>query len=87
VFDATPRAALVWRRVAKWSSCATRAIVDPALKLMIEVHRYDGYVVQSIGDRIFALFGAPEYTPIGHSTSLASRLQTLASPGSTRSKR
>ena len=27
-----------------------RAIVDPALKLMIEaVHRYDGYVVQSTG--------------------------------------
>ena len=119
-----------------------RAIVDPALKLMIDaVHRYDGYVVQSTGDGIFALFGAPvahedhpqralyaalrmqddmrrfaerlraekgmnlqvrvganvgevvvrsiqtgegqaEYTPIGHSTSLASRLQTLANPGS-----
>ena len=37
-----------------------RAIVDPALKLMIDaVHRYDGYVVQSAGDGIFALFGAP----------------------------
>jgi len=37
-----------------------RAIIDPALKLMIEaVHRYDGYVVQSTGDGIFALFGAP----------------------------
>ena len=120
-----------------------RAIVDPALRLMIDaVHRYDGYVVQSTGDGIFALFGAPvahedhpqralyaalrmqeeikrlaeklraekgvnlqvrvgvntgevvvrtiktgegntEYTPIGHSTSLASRLQTLAAPGST----
>jgi class 3 adenylate cyclase len=119
-----------------------RAIIDPALKLMIEaVRRYDGYVVQSTGDGIFALFGAPvahedhpqralhtairmqeemrrfaerlraekginlqvrvganvgevvvrsiqtderhaEYTPIGHSTSLASRLQTLANPGS-----
>jgi adenylate cyclase len=118
-----------------------RGIVDPALKLMIEaVRRYDGYVVQSTGDGIFALFGAPvahedhpqralcaglrmqeeikrfaerlraekglnlqvrvganagevvvrsietgqhvEYTPIGHSTSLASRLQTLAGPGS-----
>ena len=35
-----------------------RAIVDPALKLMIDaVHRYDGYVVQSTGDGIFALFG------------------------------
>src|SRR5271170_3213376 len=120
----------------------SRAIVDPALKLMIDaVHRYDGYIVQSTGDGIFALFGAPvahedhpqralyaalriqqelrrhadklrehgqpplsvrigvntgevvvrsiqtgdaqtEYTPIGHSISLASRLQTLASPGS-----
>src|ERR1700730_9129843 len=37
-----------------------RAIIDPALKLMIEaVRRYDGYVVQSTGDGIFALFGAP----------------------------
>jgi class 3 adenylate cyclase/predicted ATPase len=119
-----------------------RAIVDPALKLMIDaINRYGGYVVQSTGDGIFALFGAPaahedhpqhalyaalrmqeemhrfaerlraekglnlqvrvganvgdvvvrsiqtggkkvEYTPIGHSISLASRLQTLASPGS-----
>ncbi len=120
-----------------------RALVDPAIKLMIEAaHRYDGYIVQSTGDGVFALFGAPaahedhpqralyaalrmqeemrrygdrmrqqgqaplqarvgvntgevvvrtiktgeghtEYTPIGHSTSLASRLQTLATPGST----
>lgn len=120
-----------------------RAIIDPALKLMIEaVRRYDGYVVQSTGDGIFALFGAPvahedhpqrslytalrlhedmrrysdrlradgrppiqvrvgvntgevvvrsirtgetqtEYTPIGHTVNLASRLQALASPGST----
>jgi class 3 adenylate cyclase len=120
-----------------------RAIVDPALKLMIDtVQRYDGYLVQSTGDGIFALFGAPvahedhpqrslyaalrmqeamrrygerlradkglnlqvrigvnigevvvrsiqtgakqtEYSPIGHSTSLAARLQTLATPGST----
>jgi class 3 adenylate cyclase/tetratricopeptide (TPR) repeat protein len=119
-----------------------RAIVDPALKLMVDaVHRYGGYLVQSTGDGIFALFGAPvahedhpqragfaalrmqedlkryaeklraekgvnlqvrvgvntgevvvrsiktddthtEYTPIGHSTSLASRLQALAAPGS-----
>src|SRR5271166_767442 len=37
-----------------------RAIVDPALKLMMEaVHRYGGYVAQSTGDGIFALFGAP----------------------------
>src|SRR5262249_17566932 len=119
-----------------------RAIVDPALKLMIDtVHRYDGYVVQSTGDGIFALFGAPvahedhpqralyaalrlqeelkrysdglrvqgkqplqarvgvntgevvvrsirtegghaEYSPIGHSTGLAARMQALASVGS-----
>ncbi len=119
-----------------------RAIIDPALKLMIEaVRRYDGYVVQSTGDGIFALFGAPvahedhpqralyaalrmqdelkrhsdrvradgglpiqarigvntgevvvrsittgadqtEYTPIGHTTNLASRMQTLAPIGS-----
>jgi class 3 adenylate cyclase/tetratricopeptide (TPR) repeat protein len=119
-----------------------RAIVDPALKLMIDaVHRYEGYVAQSTGDGIFALFGAPvahedhpqralhaarrmqedlkryadrlrergqpplsvrvgvnsgevvvrsiqtgdahtEYTPIGHSISLAARLETLAAPGS-----
>jgi class 3 adenylate cyclase len=37
-----------------------RAIIDPALKLMIDaVHHYDGYIVQSTGDGIFALFGAP----------------------------
>jgi class 3 adenylate cyclase len=40
-----------------------RAVIDPALHLMIEaVRRYDGYVVQSTGDGIFALFGAP----VGH---------------------
>jgi class 3 adenylate cyclase len=118
-----------------------RAIVDPALKLMIEaVQRYDGYVVQSTGDGIFALFGAPvahedhplralyaalrmqedlrrysskpgaeggnplqcrvgvntgevvvrsisiggktEYTPIGHTANLASRMQAVAPVGS-----
>ena len=119
-----------------------RAIVDPALELMIEaVHRYGGYIVQSTGDGVFALFGAPlahedhpqralyaalrmqegihrysatlraagklpvearvginsgevvvrsiataeghaEYTPIGHSTSLAARMQALAPTGS-----
>ena len=37
-----------------------RAIVDPVLHLMMEaVHRYGGYVAQSTGDGIFALFGAP----------------------------
>ena len=119
-----------------------RAIIDPALRLMIDaVRRYDGYVVQSTGDGIFALFGAPvahedhpqrslyaalrlreeirrfsdrlrheggapiqiragantgevvvrpirtgetqtEYTPIGHTVNLASRMQSLANAGS-----
>ncbi|MBV8134695.1 MAG: AAA family ATPase [Deltaproteobacteria bacterium] len=119
-----------------------RAIVDPALKLMMEaVQRYGGYVAQSTGDGIFALFGAPvahedhpqrallaalrmqaevkryadklraekgvnvqvrvgantgevvvreiqtgekhtEYLPMGHSTGVAARLQSLAAPGS-----
>src|SRR5712691_2806563 len=37
-----------------------RAIVDPALQLMIDAaHHYDGYIVQSTGDGVFALFGAP----------------------------
>ena len=37
-----------------------RAIVDPALKLMIDaVNHFDGYVAQPTGDGIFALFGAP----------------------------
>src|SRR5260370_22206571 len=40
-----------------------RRLVDPALKLMSEAaHRYEGYVVQSTGDGIFALFG----TPVAH---------------------
>jgi class 3 adenylate cyclase len=38
----------------------TRAIVDPALKLMIDaVDQYDGYVTRSTDDGIFAMFGAP----------------------------
>src|SRR6516165_8408071 len=37
----------------------SRAIIDPALKIMIEAARhYDGFV-QNTGDGIFALFGAP----------------------------
>jgi class 3 adenylate cyclase len=39
---------------------AARAIVDPILQLMrAAVHRFDGYVAQSTGDGIFAMFGAP----------------------------
>ena len=118
-----------------------RAIVDPVLQLMMAaVHRYAGYVAQSTGDGIFALFGAPvahedhpqralhaalalqeelrryadrlraegkipvearvgvntgelvvrtietgghtEYTPVGHVTNLAARMQTAAPAGS-----
>src|SRR2546430_2981970 len=37
-----------------------REIVDPVLQLMMAaMHRYGGYVAQSTGDGIFALFGAP----------------------------
>src|SRR5229473_7779051 len=37
-----------------------RAIIDPALQLMMEaVRHYGGHVAQSTGDGIFALFGAP----------------------------
>jgi class 3 adenylate cyclase/tetratricopeptide (TPR) repeat protein len=119
-----------------------RAMLDPALTLMMEaVQRYGGYVAQSTGDGIFALFGAPvahedhpqralyaavrmqeelkrysdrirtegrlpiqarvgvntgevvvrsiatgegrtEYVPVGHSTGIAARMQSLAPVGS-----
>ena len=37
-----------------------REIIDPVLQLiMAAVQRYDGYVAQSTGDGVFALFGAP----------------------------
>lgn len=37
-----------------------RAIIDPILQLMSDaINRYHGYIVQSTGDGIFALFGAP----------------------------
>jgi class 3 adenylate cyclase len=37
-----------------------RAIVEPALQLMIDaVIHFGGYVVQTTGDGIFAMFGAP----------------------------
>ena len=37
-----------------------RHIIDPALQIMMDaVHRYEGYVAQSLGDGILALFGAP----------------------------
>ena len=35
-------------------------IIDPALQIMVDaVLFYDGYVVQTLGDGVFALFGAP----------------------------
>jgi class 3 adenylate cyclase len=118
-----------------------RRLIDPALALMMEaVHRYEGYVAQSLGDGIFALFGAPiahedhpqralyaallmqaeskryaerlrrerginlqlrvgvntgevvvrsirkddlhtDYVPVGHSTNLAARMESLAAGG------
>jgi class 3 adenylate cyclase/predicted ATPase len=118
-----------------------RHIIDPALALMMDaVHRYEGHVTQSLGDGIFALFGAPiahedhpqralyaallmqadskrhaerlrrerginlqlrvgvntgevvvrsirkddlhtDYVPIGHSTNLAARMESLAAGG------
>ena len=37
-----------------------RAIIDPALRIMVRaVRSYEGYVVQSTGDGIYAVFGAP----------------------------
>src|SRR5271166_3690198 len=37
-----------------------RAIVDPALRIMVQaVRSFAGYVVHSTGDGIFAVFGAP----------------------------
>src|SRR5579864_9417836 len=37
-----------------------QALIDPALRLMIEaVQHFDGYIVQSTGDGVFAVFGAP----------------------------
>jgi class 3 adenylate cyclase len=51
-----------------------RAIVDPLLQLMMAaVHRYGGYVAQSTGDGIFALFGAP----VAHETARTAPLTGL----------
>ena len=37
-----------------------RALLDPALMLMVDaIHAYEGYVVQTTGDGVHALFGAP----------------------------
>jgi len=74
-----------------------RAIVDPALKLMIDAaRRYDGYIVQSTGDGIFALSELRSHTRIirsvrcirrsGCRTSCAATQQSCAKPGTFRSK-
>jgi hypothetical protein len=58
---------------------ADRLRAEQGVNLQVRVGVNTGeVVVRSIttGD------GKTEYTPIGHSTSLASRLQTLANPGS-----
>jgi class 3 adenylate cyclase len=48
-----------------------RAIIDPALKLMIDaVRRYDGYVVQSTGDGIFALAQPRRNRTFGNTVAL-----------------
>ena len=50
-----------------------RALVDPALKLMMDaVHHYGGYVAQSTGDGIFALFGASESPMTAYSSGAKS---------------
>jgi class 3 adenylate cyclase len=55
-----------------------REIVDPALKLMMDaVQHYGGFIVQSTGDGIFALFGAP----VAHEDHPPARaLRRLAAP-------
>ena len=56
-----------------------RAIVDPALKLMIDaLRRYDGYIVQSTGDGIFAGHRDRPWRSRGHSPLL----QTVAATAS-----
>jgi len=65
-----------------------RAIVDPALKLMMEaVQRYSSYVAQSIGDGIFALFVHRPQRPFSARalhTALANFSATFTLLGSTK---
>jgi class 3 adenylate cyclase len=62
-----------------------RAIIDPALQLMMEaVQRYDGYVAQSTGDGIFALFGAPVAHEDHPQRALYARLRLRTRCGATR---
>jgi class 3 adenylate cyclase len=49
-------------------------MIDPVLRLMIEVvHRYSGYVAQSTGDGIFAMFGAPVAHEAGQKTPFSTQ--------------
>jgi hypothetical protein len=51
-----------------------RAIIDPALRLMINaVNRYGGYLVQRTGDGVFAVFGAP----VAYDESLSIRTSSV----------
>lgn len=60
-----------------------RAILDPTLQLMMEaVHRYEGYVAQSLGDGIFALCGAP----IAHEDHPQLNIHEVAGGGPLRTK-
>ena len=71
-----------------------RAIIDPVLQLMMDaVHRYDGYVVQSAGDGIFALFAprwhtrtmpSGQYTPPSRCATRSASVVAIAWPASTR---
>ena len=59
----------------------------PRCKLMIDaVHRYDGYIVQSTGDGIFALFGAPVAHEDHPQRALYAALGCRRSCGDTRAK-
>jgi class 3 adenylate cyclase len=62
-----------------------RAIIDPALKLMIDaVHRYGGFVAQSTGDGILHYSARPSRTKITRSAHFTPhcgcRRRCVASP-------
>ena len=61
------------------NGCKNKATYCSALRLMIDsVNHYNGYIVQSTGDGIFALFGAPiAYEDHAHRALYAAlRMQT-----------
>jgi len=62
-----------------------RAIIDPALTIMVDaVRRYDGYIVQSTGDGIFASFGAPAAHEDHPLRALYAALRMQEDPSATR---